>query len=169
MIEKTFSYFRDKEFDFSINISFSDILNEQTRTILFRKIEEYDIASKLTIEILETMSNDNEQLVKEFIEKVYASGAKIAIDDFGSGYANFEHMTSMRSDIMKIDGSLIKNIDKDKNARLVVETIIVFARKLNKKIIAEYVHSKEVFEVIKELDIDYAQGYYFGKPEAQIL
>jgi EAL domain-containing protein (putative c-di-GMP-specific phosphodiesterase class I) len=91
------------------------------------------------------------------IEKV---GASIAIDDFGSGFANFEHMT-------KIDGSLIINIDK--NARLVVETIIVFARKLGKKIVAEYVHNKAVFNVVKELGIDYAQGYYLGKPEAEVL
>ena len=70
---------------------------------------------------------------------------------------------------MKIDGSLIKNIDKDKNARLVVETIIVFARKLGKRIVAEYVHSKEVLKVVQELDIDYAQGYYLGKPEAEIV
>lgn len=169
MIEKTFAYFAEKNMDFSINISFSDIFNEKTRGILFEKIEEYGIASQLTIEILETMSNDDEKLVNDFIDKVYECGANIAIDDFGSGYANFEHMTGMHSDFMKIDGSLIKNIDKDKNARLVVETIIVFARKLNKKIIAEFVHSESVFAVVKELDIDYAQGYFFGKPEAEIL
>ena len=169
MIEKTFTYFKENGCKFSINISFGDILNEKTRHYLFEKIQEHGIASQLTIEILETMSNNNEAMVNEFIDNVYESGANIAIDDFGSGYANFEHMTSMHSDFMKIDGSLIKNIDKDKNARLVVETIIVFARKLGKKIIAEYVHSEEVFNVVKELDIDYAQGYFFGKPQATIL
>ena len=78
-------------------------------------------------------------------------------------------MTKIRSDIMKIDGSLIKNINRDKNARLVIETIIVFAKKLNKKIVAEYVHSEEVYKIIKELGIEYSQGYYHGKPEAEIL
>lgn len=169
MIEKTFTYFKENGCKFSINISFGDILHEKTRHYLFEKIKEYEIASQLTIEILETMSNNNEAMVNEFIDNVYESGANIAIDDFGSGYANFEHMTGMRSDLMKIDGSLIKNIDKNINARLVVETIIVFARKLGKKIIAEYVHSEEVFNVVKELGIDYAQGYYFGKPQATIL
>lgn len=127
------------------------------------------MAAQLTVEILETQKNDNTIVVNEFIENVYRVGASIAIDDFGSGFANFEHMTKMRSDIMKIDGSLIKNIDKDKNARLVVETIIVFARKLGKKIVAEYVHNEAVFNVVKELGIDYAQGYYLGKPEAEVL
>ena len=118
------------------------------------------MAAQLTVEILETQKNDNTIVVNEFIENVYRVGASIAIDDFGSGFANFEHMT-------KIDGSLIINIDK--NARLVVETIIVFARKLGKKIVAEYVHNEAVFNVVKELGIDYAQGYYLGKPEAEVL
>ncbi len=169
MIEKTFSYFYNSGINFSINLSFDDILNKKTSDFLFSKIAEYEIASQLTIEILETLENDNAKIVDEFIEKVYASGAIIAIDDFGSGFANFQHMTTMRSDIMKIDGSLIKNIATDKNTRLVVETIIVFARKLDKKIIAEFVHSKEVYEIVKELGIDYAQGYYLGKPLENIL
>jgi len=169
MVEKSFSYFAKNGLDFSINLSFTDILNEKTRLYLFSKIIEYKIASQLTIEILETQENDNSMVVNAFIENVYKSGARIAIDDFGAGFANFEHMTTMRSDIMKIDGSLIKNIDKDKNARLVVETIVVFARKLNKKVVAEFVHSKEVYDVVKELDIDYVQGYYLGKPQAEAV
>jgi diguanylate cyclase (GGDEF)-like protein len=169
MIDKTFSYFKDTGIDFSINLSFDDMLNIDTKEYLFKKIKEYDIASQLTIEILETQKNDNVEFIDEFIDDVYSKGVSIAIDDFGSGFANFQHITQMRSDIMKIDGSLIKNIDKDKNARLIVETIIIFAKKLNKKTVAEYVHSKEVFDVVKELGIDYAQGYYFGKPKSETL
>jgi diguanylate cyclase (GGDEF)-like protein len=169
MTEKSFIYFKENGLKFSINLSFSDITNKKTRQFIFDKIKEYDIASQLTIEILETQENDNTAAVNEFIENVYEAGSCIAIDDFGSGFANFGHMTTMRSDIMKIDGSLIKNIDKDPNARLVVETIIVFAKKLNKKTIAEYVHNGAVYNVVKELGIDYAQGYYLGKPEAEVL
>ena len=169
MIEKTFSYFAKNGSKFSINLAFSDILDDKTRTFLFSKIEEYKIASQLTIELLETQQNDAEDSVKRFIKDVYKSGANIAIDDFGSGYANFQHMTTMDSDFMKIDGSLIKNIDRDLNARLVVETIIVFAQKLNKKTVAEFVHSKEIYEIVKSLGVDYAQGYYLGKPEPQTL
>lgn len=169
MIEKTFTLFSKRGLDFSINIAFSDILNEKTKKFLFDKIEQYQIASQLTIEILETQENDNEEAVRAFIEEVYRVGAKIAIDDFGSGFANFQHITTMRSDIMKIDGSLIKNINRDKNARLIVETILVFAQKLNKKVVAEYVHSQEVYEIVKALGIDYAQGYYLAKPSPDTL
>jgi len=169
MIEKTFSYFAKNGKKFSVNLAFSDILNEKTQQYIFDKIEEYDIASQLTIEILETQENDHEASVEKFINAVYASGANIAIDDFGSGYANFQHMTTMKSNYMKIDGSLIKNIDTDQNARLVVETIIVFAKKLKKKTVAEFVHSKEIYEIVKSLGVDYAQGYYLGKPDSKLL
>ena len=169
MIDKSFSSFKKNGFKFGLNLSFFDIVDEKTREYIFEKIQEYGIASQLTIEILETQENDNEEAVKAFIDKIYELGASIAIDDFGSGFANFEHMTTMRSDIMKIDGSLIKNIDTDKNARLVVETILVFAQKLGKKTVAEYVHSESVYKIVEELGVDYAQGYYLGKPEKDII
>ncbi len=169
MVDKTFATFKENGKRFSINLAFSDIVNHQTREILFEKIVEYGVAQQLTIEILENQEIEDEIMMLEFINKVYELGAKIAIDDFGSGFANFEHMTKIRSDYMKIDGSLIKNIDKDANSRLVAETIVMFAKKLGKKTVAEFVHSKEVYEVVKELDIDYVQGYYFAEPSAKLL
>jgi diguanylate cyclase (GGDEF)-like protein len=164
MVEKTFSLFKENGLDFTINLSFEDMLNKETSDFIFEKITEHGIAQQLTVEILETQQMENEYFVQEFIGKVYSCGAKIAIDDFGSGFANFEHMTKIRADYIKIDGSLIKNIDKDKNARLVVETIIIFAQKLGMKTVAEFVHSKEIYDIVRELNIDFAQGYYLDKP-----
>ena len=169
MIEKTFSYFSKNGLAFSINLAFSDILNDKTYQFLFEKIQEYSIASQLTIEILETQEYDQQQKVKEFIQDIYAHGAAIAIDDFGSGYANFEHLTSIESDFIKIDGSLIKNIDTNKSAYLIVETIVDFVKKLDKKLVAEFVHNKAIYDVIKAMGIDYIQGYYLGKPKPEVL
>ncbi|WP_457744305.1 EAL domain-containing protein [Sulfurimonas sp.] len=169
MIEKTFAYFSKNGLNFSLNLSFSDILNENTCKYIFSKIVEYKIAEQLTFEILETQAIDDNNIMVDFIDKVYSLGANIAIDDFGSGYANFEHMTKIRSDYMKIDGSLIKNIDKDNDAKLVVETIIMFAKKLHKKTVAEFVHSKEVFDIVKEMGVDCVQGYYFAEPQPEII
>lgn len=168
MIEKTFRFCAQKKVNFSINLAFSDISNANIREYVFKKIQEYDIASQLTIEILETQALEDEEVILEFAHQIYRHGAKVAIDDFGSGFANFEYMTKVECDIMKIDGSLIKNIDKDKNAYLITETIVSFAKKLGKKTVAEFVHSKEVYEVVKSLDIDYVQGYYFSEPKAEI-
>ncbi|MBU1658241.1 EAL domain-containing protein [bacterium] len=166
MIEKTFSFFKKNGLHFTVNLSFEDIVHQETRDFIFEKIKQFDIAKQLTFEILETQQIENEYLVQKFIQEVYACGAKIAIDDFGSGFANFEHMTRMRASYIKIDGSLIKNIDTDNNARLVVETIIAFAQKLNMKTVAEFVHSKEILEIVRELKVDFAQGYYLNMPSA---
>jgi EAL domain-containing protein (putative c-di-GMP-specific phosphodiesterase class I) len=168
MIEKTFKYFSKNKKDFSLNLSFDDILNEKTNNYLFDMIKKYNIANQLTIEILETQSLTNEKAVLEFIDKLYSYGAKIAIDDFGSGFANFEYMTKVQSDYIKIDGSLIKDIDKNENSKIVVETIILFAKKLGKKTVAEFVHSKEIYDIVKKLGVDYIQGYYLSEPKPSI-
>ena len=167
MIEKSFAYCSTKGVDFSINLSYDNILDEELSRFLFKKMDEYAISERLTLEILETDALDYAK-IEDFVNEIYARGAKIAIDDFGSGYANFKHIASLRCDYLKIDGSLIKDIDRDKNARSIVETIVIFAKKLGKKTIAEFVHSKEIFEIVKEIGIDYAQGYYLGKPVAEI-
>jgi len=169
MIDKTFQYFAKNGLNFSINLAFTDIINENTRNYLFRKIAECKVAKQLTIEILETQELENDGVMLGFIDAIYDLGARIAIDDFGSGFANFEHMTKNRSDFMKIDGSLIKNIDRDENARLVVETIVEFAKKLKKKTVAEFVHSAEIFELVKEMGVDYVQGYYLSEPLPEVI
>ena len=71
----------------------------------------------------------------------------------------------MEPDIIKIDGSLIKDIKNDIFARNIVETIAAFAKKQNIKIIAEYVEDEKTFDILNEIGIDYSQGYFFGKPE----
>lgn len=91
-------------------------------------------------------------------------GVQIAIDDFGSGYSNFSHVLNLEPDYIKIDASLIKNIDKDIYSQVVVSTIITFASKLGIKTIAEFVHNDSIYEIVKDLGVDYVQGYYIGKP-----
>ncbi|MDQ7045035.1 MAG: EAL domain-containing protein [Sulfurimonas sp.] len=168
MIDKTFTYFCKNGCKFSINLSFEDISNKQTRDYLFIKIEEFKIAEQLTIEILENQEMQNQEEIRYFIDKIYGLGANIAIDDFGSGFANFQHIANIKADYLKIDGSLIKNIDTDENSRLIVETIVIFAKKLGMKTVAEFVHSKEVYDVVCTLNIDLLQGYYLDMPLREI-
>ena len=95
---------------------------------------------------------------------VKALGCKIAIDDFGTGYSNFEYLVKLKADYIKIDGSLIKDIDKNRISEIVCKNIVNFARDLNMKTIAEFVENESIFNKVKELGIDYSQGYYFDKP-----
>jgi EAL domain-containing protein (putative c-di-GMP-specific phosphodiesterase class I) len=91
-------------------------------------------------------------------------GVLIAIDDFGSGYANYAHILELKPDYIKIDGSLIQNILSDNDSKILVQSIVRFAHELNITTVAEYVENKEIFELLKEYGVDEFQGYYFGRP-----
>lgn len=104
-------------------------------------------------------------LIKQFIQKVKAKGVKIAIDDFGTGYSNFERLLSYEPDILKIDGSLIKNIHNNQINQHIVETVMLFAKKQNLSTVAEFVENETIYEIVRDMGIDYSQGFYFGKPE----
>jgi len=164
VIRQTFAFFKDSSAHFSINLDIDDILNPKMVAFIHEMLKRYQIGSRLTFEILETTQIQNFPEVVRFIDEMKAQGVQIAIDDFGSGFANFENLTKIHANVLKIDGSLIKNIDTDSHARIVVETIVSFAKKLGMKTVAEYVHSKAVLDVISEIGVDLAQGFYIARP-----
>jgi EAL domain-containing protein (putative c-di-GMP-specific phosphodiesterase class I) len=150
----------------SINLSTIDIEKEATRDKIYQLLEEYkDDKKRLIFELLEDENIKDFDNIISFIKTVKAQGVSIAIDDFGAGYSNFERLLKFEPDILKIDGSIIKNIVHDEYSRNVVETIVTFAKKQNIQTVAEFVETKEIFDYLKELGVDYSQGYYFGKPE----
>lgn len=149
----------------SVNFTYSDIKNSD----FIRSVEEFlidnkDVGSRVIFEITETESIENYDDVKNFIYTFKNYGVKIAIDDFGSGFSNFEYILEIEPDYLKIDGSLIKDIDKSEKAHTLVEAIVQFTHKLGIKTIAEYVHSEKIFLMLKELNVDEFQGYYFSEP-----
>ena len=154
----------DKEI--SINVSSLDIERKDSRNFILKLLKECkEDTSRLVFELLEDESVKNPQVITEFIAKVKNMGVKIAIDDFGVGYSNFERLLDYQPDILKIDGYLIKDIVTNRYSASIVETIINFAKKQNLVTVAEYVENREIFERLKEMGVDYSQGYYFGKPE----
>lgn len=164
VIEKSFKAFQDLPFEFSVNVSYEDIEDKYFIYFVEEKLKKYGVASRVTWEILEDESIRNYEVLINFINKVKSLGCKVSIDDFGSGYSNFEHLLKMDVDYLKIDASLIKNINTDENSYKVVKTVIDFAKSLNLKTIAEYVENKEIFEKTKQLGANYSQGYYFSAP-----
>jgi diguanylate cyclase (GGDEF)-like protein len=170
MLEKSFAFFRDYEFEFSINISLEDIMDEKTVGYLYELLKSFeDCTCRAVFELLETENLENYIEVIEFINYVKNLGCKIAIDDFGTGYSNFSHLINMHVDYIKIDSSLIKNINKDKNSQIITRTIATFARELGLQTISEFVYSKEVFDKCQEMGIDYSQGYYLGEPKNTLV
>ncbi len=165
IVRKAIETIYEKDVHLSINLSIEDILDKLVMDYLLNVIKEHpDIANKITIEILESESIHNYAEVQKFVDFIKGYGAKISIDDFGAGYSNFSHVVNLKPDFVKIDGSLIKNIHKDPYSKIIVSTIVDFSKKLNIKTVAEFVSSVEIYKVIRELEIDYSQGFFVGKP-----
>lgn len=150
----------------SINLSSLDIEKIDTQDKLFSLLSEYEEhSSRIIFEILEDEDVKDFNVIKRFIKKVKKMGVQIAIDDFGAGYSNFERLLTFEPDILKIDGSLVKNIVKDKYSKDLIETIVSFAKKQGIQTVAEFVENEEIFNILHSIGVDYSQGYYFGKPE----
>ena len=164
MIKKSFKKFRDKDIEFSINLSIEDISDPSMCKYIFQKLESFIRPSNVIFEITESEGVNNYNTIKNFIEEVKEYGAQIAIDDFGSGYSNFMHLLELKADYIKIDGSIIKNINEDKNSQVLTKAIVSMAQELNIKVIAEYVSTEEILNAIKSMCVDYSQGFYLGEP-----
>ena len=164
MIEKSFKAMHGKECDFSINLTFSNIQNKNMVMFLKSKIDEYALGDRLILEIVESEDIYNFEIVKTFVSYLRLLGVRFAIDDFGSGYSNYMHLLEVMPEYIKIDGSLIQRIDRDENAHKFVGSIVLLAKNLGIKTIAEYVHNKQVFEITKALGVDEFQGSCFHKP-----
>jgi len=147
----------------SINLTIEDISNEEVLGYILNEFLINDIAKRVTFEILESEIVDYD-VMQEFISRVKPLGVETAIDDFGSGYSNFARILSLNVDYFKIDGSLIKNIIKDSQTRLIIKSIVEYTKKSNKKSVAEYIENEQLFEECKALGIDYFQGFYLDEP-----
>ncbi len=168
MIEKSLKYFKDRPESFSINLGFEDISNTKLVDFLIHRIEHYKISDRLIIELVETENISDFEIMQRFINQMKAINVHIAIDDFGSGYSNFSYLLQLKPDFIKIDGSIIKNIDRDKNSQVITQTIVSFSKNLGIKTVAEFIHSKEVYDKTKDLGVDLFQGFYLGKPDKDI-
>ena len=166
VLEKSFKRFENLPFEFSVNISYEDIESNDFLDFIKSMIKKYNISDRVIFEILEDESIKNYQCLILFVDEVKALGCKVAIDDFGSGYSNFEYLLKMNVDYLKIDASLIKNVATDENSYKITKTIIEFAKNLNLKTIAEYVENEEIFNIVRDLGADYSQGYFFSEPIA---
>jgi diguanylate cyclase (GGDEF)-like protein len=165
MIDKSFQVFQNNDFEFSINISEYDLNDGYLPDYLQKKLKKYNIdASRVVLEVLEGISVIGAKNSLAQLMNLKEDGFAIAIDDFGVQNSNFERVHSMQVDFIKIDGSFIKNIYNNKKSYNVAKTISEFGKSIGAKIIAEYVHSKEVQDIVLELGIEYSQGYYFSPP-----
>ncbi|MGA1940493.1 EAL domain-containing protein [Arcobacter sp. YIC-310] len=170
LFKKTFEALKNTDKQISINLSFKDIQDRTFVEMLDNYLNHIDnvYKNRLVFELLESDFISDYKILNEFIKKYRAQGIKIAIDDFGTGYSNFAHILETRPDYIKIDGSLIKSINEDKNSYEIVKSIVEFSKALNIKVIAEFIHSEEVFKTVLEMGVNEFQGYYLAKPNINI-
>ena len=149
----------DEKIQISVNLSADDLIND---SILAMFAQNSDLSDRLYIEILENKSIDYNK-VELSLQKLKLFGYKICIDDFGSGYSNLNHLLNLSIDYLKIDGSIIKEIHHDKKAYSLVKTFALFCQQNNIEVIAEFIDSQDIVDILKSFGVKYGQGWYFSK------
>ena len=153
--------------DISINISAYDIEKEHTRYEIYDYLERFQKdGNRIIFELLESEEVVNFKVIKDFIKHVKSYGVKIAIDDFGSGYSNMKRLIKYDPDIIKIDGTLVKDLEFDRKSLSIIKGFLSFAKEQHIQTVAEFVENENIYIILKNLGVDYSQGYYFGKPES---
>jgi len=168
LLEEAFKKCAEKEIRISVNLSTEDISSKEMVDWIVSALKHYGITNKVCFEVVETEAFSELKILEDFYFKVKELGSYLAIDDFGSGYSNYEYLATVKPDFVKIDGSLISKIPKSKEVEKLVKHIVMFCKDLEIKTIAEFVSSQELYAKVLSLGIDYGQGYYFGKPEPEI-
>ena len=170
MFKKTCQKAQENSYNFSVNVSEYDFRIEEFFEYATSTLEEHQIdASRITFEILEYNNISNNEKTTQLIHKLHEYGFKISIDDFGMQCSNFSQLVNLPIDFIKIDGSFIKDIVHNSNSQIVSKTIIDFARNKNIPVIAEFVCNAEVYEYVKDMGAEYAQGYFIAEPAEKLF
>jgi len=165
MMQKVFNIYAKNKINISINLTYENISSQSMLSYIKNRLDKYG-GKRITFEILESEDIDDYTVVENFVMMVKEYDCKIAIDDFGSGYSNFTNILRLNMDYIKLDGSLITQLNKDENINNMVHGIIQYAKQANIKTVAEFVSTKELSDTVMEYGVDLIQGYYYGKPQA---
>lgn len=153
-------------FHYNINISDLEFHNEDLVEFIQNTINLHSVdPSLLSLEILESNSITQSNEIKDMILQIHDIGIEFIVDDFGVQCSNFAQSEFLPITTLKIDGSFIQNIHKSKDSRTIVKTIQTFAKEKGLKLVAEFVCNQEIYEEIKKLGIEYAQGNYLSEPK----
>ncbi|MDC7222356.1 MAG: bifunctional diguanylate cyclase/phosphodiesterase [Spirochaetales bacterium] len=164
MIDCVFRDFSQIDLPVSINLSIMDLTDRGTMDHLFDALEKWEMAGRVTIEILESESLYQVENFSGILESLRSRGITIAIDDFGSGYSNFGYLATFPMDFLKIDGEVVRKIFQEPFSEAVIKAVAAFSHDLNTPLIAEYVESGEIMDRLIQMGLEYFQGYYIGKP-----
>jgi EAL domain-containing protein (putative c-di-GMP-specific phosphodiesterase class I) len=168
MINKVFQYMQSHNYEFSINLDYEDLSNTTLKSIILEHLKHFKSPSHIIFEIVESEFIDDFKIVEDFANEIRAYGARIAIDDFGSGFSSMENILRLKPEIIKIDGTLIKNLNISDDSKTIVKNIISMTKDLGASSVAEYVHNKEICDICISMGVDFLQGFYLAEPSKNI-
>jgi len=170
MFEKACHTFKDNDLRFSINITDQDLVESKFVDYIEKVRKKYNIPrNRIIFEILEETSLSSNLLATENLHKISDLGYGLSVDDFGTQCSNFAQLGTYGFESLKIDGKFIKDIDTNKQSRIITESILFFTKKVGFNTVAEFVHSKVIYDIIKDLGVTYAQGYFLGEPKPELI
>ena len=152
--------------DVSVNLSVCDITNENTVAKVYRHIKRSGVGKQILFELLEDEYIKDYRPIVRFIFKMRGIGVRFGIDDVGKNYSNFDRLINLPLDFIKIDGSVIRFVNRNEDARGVVKDMISIAHKNDIRVIAEYCSCEKITQMAISLGVDYLQGFYLGKPKS---
>ncbi len=171
MVEKSCTFLStcEKHIEVSINITEDDLASKQLKEVLTSTLKRYKIDStRITLEVLEGVTATGTKNNIKQLRKLKELGYKLAIDDFGVEYSNFERLNEIDMDFIKIDGKYIRTLENNPKSLKITKAITDFAHSMGIKVVAEFVENKEIQDIVESLGIEYSQGYYFAKPQEVI-
>ncbi len=150
---------------FSINLSAESIGEATMLEVITNALQKHSVPpTAVTFEVTETVAIANLGAALKFLEQLRALGCHTALDDFGVGYSSFAYLKDLPVDSVKIDGSFVRDIQRDALQLAMVRSMNDIAHAMGKTTIAEYVDSEECIAILKEIGVDYAQGFHIGMP-----
>lgn len=151
----------------SINLSALSIREPHFADHIIHLLTQHKIpAGMVCFEITETEAITNLDVANEFMQRLHALGCHFALDDFGSGFASYAYLHKLAFDRVKIDGIFVRDMDRDANHYAMVKAIVEMAHTLNKEVVAEFVETQAVADLLKNLHVKWGQGFLHHKPEA---
>lgn len=150
---------------FSVNLSGHSLNDDSLLQFLFEEMNRVKVVrEKLTFEITETTAVKNLVDASDFIQEIKRLGCFFAIDDFGAGMASYAYLKQLPVDYVKIDGMFVRDLDKNLEGFKIFESMVKLIHSLNKKVVAEFVATEGLFNIVTKTNVDFVQGYYIAKP-----
>lgn len=150
----------------SLNLSGATFANIENANLFIDKIQKSGVAAeKLCFELTETATIANLSSASEFMHKLSEIGCRFSIDDFGSGLSSFAYLRKLPIDFLKIDGLLVKNILDDPMDFTLVKSINEMSKSMGKRTVAEFIESPRLLNAVRDIGIDFAQGFHIGEPK----